>query len=204
LSLANVLFSFISSLKIKTKFMRKIKSILRGSSLLFVAAIVTLSSCTKDAQNPNGGGATGTGGTGGGKSGGGGGTIVPSPTGTPTTLPVEDVVTSGTWKVTSYVEKNESFTKQFANYTFTFNTDGTLTAKDGGNSFTGYWRSQRAIFYYGLPVTEYTSDGFVISIGDNATLSLLTKEYFISFKGLSTVSLTSINPQDDAHVTFSK
>jgi heat shock protein HslJ len=184
--------------------MRKIESILRGCSLLFVAAIVTLSSCTKSAQNTSGGGATGTGGTGGGKSGGGGGTITTSPTGTPTTLPIEDVVTSGTWKVTSFVEKNESITKQFSNYTFTFNTDGTITAKDGGNTYTGYWRSQKAIFYYGLPVTEYTSDGFVISIGDDPTLSLLTREYFISFKGLSTFSLGSINPQDDAHVTFSK
>lgn len=46
---------------------------------------------------------------------------------------------SGTWKITSFVEDGNDETNHFTGYDFTFATNGTVTAANGTNSYTGSW-----------------------------------------------------------------
>jgi len=183
--------------------MKKTISLLTICVITFLAVTFALTSCTKTAAKS---GTVSSGGGNGGGGNGGGGTPTPPPPNnpTPTSLPLADVVTVGTWKVTSCIEKKDNTTRDFSNFTFTFLNDGTLIANDGTETTTASWRSAPAIFYYGLPVYEYTSDGFFLAIGNGLPLSLISKNFSVAFKGVSTFTLGSINPTEDAHVTFTK
>ena len=52
---------------------------------------------------------------------------------------IENYVQSGTWRITSYVDSGQDETNDFNGYTFTFGSDGTLTAENGTNTMTGTW-----------------------------------------------------------------
>lgn len=162
----------------------------------------------------SGGGGTGGGGTNsGGSNSGGGGTTTPTTTTDPSlapadtttsSLPVADIITVGRWKLTSFVQGNDNLTSQFANYAFTFNSDGSMIADESGNQTIGTWHYQDAIFYYGIPVYGSSPYGFTMTIGTQLPLIELDKNYFISKKTLTTIYIDSINPNENAHITFSK
>ena len=52
---------------------------------------------------------------------------------------VENTVESGTWRITNFVDSGQNETNDFNGYNFTFASDGTLTATNGGNTLTGTW-----------------------------------------------------------------
>lgn len=52
---------------------------------------------------------------------------------------VNNEATSGSWRITSYIDSGQDETHHFTGYSFTFNTDGTLTATNGTNTYTGVW-----------------------------------------------------------------
>ncbi|ASU33216.1 hypothetical protein [Mucilaginibacter xinganensis] len=145
------------------------------------------------------------------KSGGGSSS---SPTNPVTSIPPTDTVTShlaigqiisvGTWKVTSYLEGTSSATDKFSTYTFVFDQSGKVTANQNGKLTVGSWLYQNAIFYYGIPIYGSSPDGFDISFGVTKPLGLLSKKLFISKKTTTNFFLSSINPAENAHVTFTK
>lgn len=52
---------------------------------------------------------------------------------------VRNVVQSGTWRITSFVDSGQNETSDFSGYDFTFMSNGTLTASNGSNSMNGTW-----------------------------------------------------------------
>lgn len=138
----------------------------------------------------------------------GSGTITTTPT-APTLdtvtsmLPISQIFTKGTWRVSSYIEAASSSTSKFSSFIFTFQPDGTLIADEKGTITIGRWNFKVADFYYGLPPYGYSPDGFDLLIGSKRPLLLLSKNLFISKKTLTTVYLDSVNPAEDAHMTFS-
>lgn len=52
--------------------------------------------------------------------------------------PVINAASSGTWKITYYVDSDSEETGQFSSYTFTFGSN-TITATNGTNTYTGTW-----------------------------------------------------------------
>ena len=52
---------------------------------------------------------------------------------------VISTVTSGTWRVTSFIEDGIDHTSDFTNYDFTFAANNVLTADNGSNTVTGFW-----------------------------------------------------------------
>ena len=52
---------------------------------------------------------------------------------------IEDNVNNGTWRISSFIDSGEDETNHFNGYTFTFGTDGTLTASNGSITYTGTW-----------------------------------------------------------------
>jgi len=192
------------------------KNILTPALFLFMSAgCLALQSCQKDAtlkdptltsydpgKNSSGSGG-GTGGGGSNSGGGGGSTFTPTDT-TTSQLPVANIITVGTWKIASFVQGNDNNTSQFANYVFTFNTDGSMIADDRGNQTIGSWHYQEAIFYYGIPVYGSSPYGFTMTIGTSLPLISLNENYFISKKTLTAVYIDSINPNENAHIILSK
>ena len=203
------------------------KNVFPSALFLFLSAgSLTLVSCQKEdlkdpslasvkstnvnavTKNSSGGGGDSGSGHNGGSSGGGGTTTTSDPSLAPTDtttsqLPVQSIITTGRWKLTSFVQNNDNNTAQFANYAFTFNTDGSMVA-DNGSQTVGYWHYQEAVFYYGLPVYGSSPYGLTMTIGAGLPLTLLNENYFVSKKTLTTVSIDSVNPNENAHITFSK
>ncbi|MFP9100890.1 hypothetical protein ACLI09_17725 [Flavobacterium sp. RHBU_24] len=46
---------------------------------------------------------------------------------------------SGTWRITNYVDSGNNETSDFTGYNFDFNDNGTLTASNGANTYSGSW-----------------------------------------------------------------
>ena len=169
----------------------------------------------KNSSGSGGGGTSSGGGTSGGggtNSGGGGGTttttvtdpsLAPADT-TTSQLPVADIITVGRWKISSFIQGKDNGTGQFASYVFTFNSDGSMIADDGVSQTFGTWHYQDAVFYYGIPIYGSSPYGFTMTIGTTLPLISLNENYFISKKTLTTVSIDSINPNENAHITLSK
>ncbi|UJH90914.1 hypothetical protein LZ575_19785 [Antarcticibacterium sp. 1MA-6-2] len=58
------------------------------------------------------------------------------------TINVEELTvisTTGTWRISSYVEEGNNETNHFTNYTFTFKQDGTVTAVNAESTINGTW-----------------------------------------------------------------
>ena len=56
-----------------------------------------------------------------------------------TTTQVQNAATSGTWRVTLYNEDGSVQTSDYSGYNFSFNSDGSLAATNGGSTQTGTW-----------------------------------------------------------------
>ncbi len=52
---------------------------------------------------------------------------------------VTDLAVSGSWIITSFIDSGTDETNDFAGFTFTFNSDGSLVADNGSTSITGNW-----------------------------------------------------------------
>ena len=52
---------------------------------------------------------------------------------------VESAVTSGSWKITKFVDSGTDETNNFTGYNFEFNDSDVLSATNGTNIFTGSW-----------------------------------------------------------------
>ena len=58
---------------------------------------------------------------------------------TRTTTAVSTTVSSGTWRITYYLERDVDHTADFSGYTFTFNSNGAVTAVKASNTVNGTW-----------------------------------------------------------------
>lgn len=52
---------------------------------------------------------------------------------------VEDEVIEGTWRITEFIDSGDNETALFADYNFTFNTNGTLIATNDTDTLEGTW-----------------------------------------------------------------
>ena len=52
---------------------------------------------------------------------------------------IEGNLTSGTWRISKFIDSGEDETADFNGYDFTFGGSGVLTADNGNNTYTGTW-----------------------------------------------------------------
>ena len=45
----------------------------------------------------------------------------------------------GSWRITNYIDSEQNKTALFAGYVFNFNSNGTVTATNGTNTYNGTW-----------------------------------------------------------------
>lgn len=104
--------------------------------------------------------------------------------------PVINTATSGTWKVTSFIDSGNDETNHFTGYNFTFGTSNALTATNGTNNYTGFWS-----------VTSDDSDDdnpsgdldFNISFATPANFAELTEDWDIVSYSSTTISLIHVS-----------
>lgn len=102
--------------------------------------------------------------------------------------------TSGTWRVTLFSERGVDETTDFAGYSFTFSSNGTVTAVNGANSKSGTWSSSSSKFNIDLgPKTD-----------SNKPLGELTDDWQIISVSETEIRLTDDNASRNELLTFSK
>lgn len=62
-----------------------------------------------------------------------------SSTSGPSVTEVVATVSSGTWRVTSYIDSGNDETNDFTGYNFTFGSSNLLVATNGTNTYSGTW-----------------------------------------------------------------
>lgn len=54
-------------------------------------------------------------------------------------IAIENTVESGNWRITYFFDTDSDETSDFNGYSFTFSNNGSLTATNGTNTYTGSW-----------------------------------------------------------------
>jgi hypothetical protein len=118
-----------------------------------------------------------------------------------TTENLTATLTSGTWIVSSHIQKTEDKTSKYTDYTFTFSADNkvVITTKNGKSS-SGAWVFTPAVTYYGSTSKEAIS----LNMGVEKPLDALTKKW--NFISSTTTSFKVDSPEltEDEHLQFSK
>lgn len=52
---------------------------------------------------------------------------------------VEETIQSGNWRITKYIDSGDDETSDYNGYNFTFNSDNSLVATNGTNTYNGTW-----------------------------------------------------------------
>lgn len=105
-----------------------------------------------------------------------------------------NVATSGTWRVTLFTDSGNDETSDFSGYTFSFNSNGVVTATKSGVSKNGTWSSGSNKFNIDLGVKDDT----------NKPLGELTDDWKIISTSDTEIKLTDDNSSSNEFLTFTK
>lgn len=94
---------------------------------------------------------------------------------------VSDIITQGEWKVNQYINNNLDETNVFAGYTFQFNSNGTLIARNNVGVVNGRWFEDK--------IMKQVTIQFV----SNNDLEKINDSWIVNNKQLSSVNLTVSN-----------
>ncbi len=95
---------------------------------------------------------------------------------------IAGTITNGTWRISYYHESSSDHTANFNGYTFTFSSNGTMTAIHSSGNTIGTWR-----------IDDSNVNEFHMSIGNNAPLTDLDKGWLITSQ-----TSTEIQMKDDS------
>lgn len=104
--------------------------------------------------------------------------------------PVVNTATSGTWKVTSYIDSGTDETNHFTGYNFTFASANVLTATNGTNTYTGTWSVTSSDSNDDNPSSDLDFNIGFISPADFADL---TDDWEIVSYSATTISLIDVS-----------
>jgi hypothetical protein len=106
------------------------------------------------------------------------------------------IVSSGNWRVSSFIDSGNDETQDFSGYSFVFNTNGVITATKNSSSQNGTW------------TIDNSSNKFHIDLGPKTTanhpLGELTDDWKIVSSSNTEIRLTDDNPTSSEFVTFTK
>ena len=119
---------------------------------------------------------------------------------TPTTDSLSAIITDGIWKISSFTQQSEDNTSKFNDYTFVFTKDGKINAIAKNNTTTGTW-SNGGTTYYGVNANK---NQYTINLGNSEPLRRLSHNWVLSDKSQNSIQLSSSEPTENEHVTFTK
>lgn len=104
-------------------------------------------------------------------------------------------VTAGSWRVSTFSERGEDETGDFAGYVFTFSGDGKALARKNGTERQGTWSTNNN--------SRFNID-FGAKTDANKPLGELTDDWKIISISASQIRLTDDNPSSAEFLTFTK
>jgi len=125
------------------------------------------------------------------------------PSNPPASNPSTDMV-SGTWTITSLIQRSEDKTSAFKGFIFTFLSTGNVKADKNGAVTEGTWAYYpAAVGYYGSTPSKAS---FTINLGAASPFETLTKTWNIDSTKTNSSTLSLISPEvaENMRVTFSK
>jgi len=112
---------------------------------------------------------------------------------------VNNAVTSGTWQISSFTQRTEDKTSDFAGLDFTF-ADSSKLIVSGNENFSGTWS-------YTAPSTGYygsANGGFSINLGTGSPFQRLSRSWNVASQTATVIKLDASEATEDEHVTFTK
>ncbi|MDB5226359.1 MAG: hypothetical protein JWN78_552 [Bacteroidota bacterium] len=106
---------------------------------------------------------------------------------------VGDIITSGSWRLTSFTENGTEHASDFNGYVFTFGPTGSLRANRSGIIIDGTWH-----------MNESNVNSLRISFGNNVSLKDLSKSWIVVYKSTSQFILQDDNSTHTQEVHFTK
>lgn len=109
---------------------------------------------------------------------------------------VEQTITSGSWRVTLFIDSGNDETSDFNGYNFVFQTNGVLAAVKNNVTQTGTWSYHQS------------SNKLIIDLGPkdntNKPLGELTDDWKIISRTNTEIKLTDDNPASNEFLTFTR
>jgi len=102
------------------------------------------------------------------------------------------IMTSGSWHVSYYHESGDDHISNFSGYSFTFNSNGTMTATNSSGTTNGTWSS------------DDSHNEFHISLGNNYPLNDLSNGWLIISKSSTELNLKDENSAHNEELHFSR
>ena len=107
---------------------------------------------------------------------------------------IQATATSGNWRVSLFKDSGNDETGDFNGYSFTFNSDGTISATKGATTKTGSWWTSSNKFNIDLGPKDNT----------NKPLGELTDDWKILSSNSSEIRLADDKASPDEFLTFTK
>jgi len=122
---------------------------------------------------------------------------------TPTVTDVTNTVTSGTWRITNYIDSGENETTDFTGYNFTFDTNNILRATNGTNEYIGSWSVTNDDSNDDSPSNDLD---FNIAFGGPANFLDLTDDWDIQSRTATKIELIDVSGGNGGtdYLTFEK
>ncbi len=109
---------------------------------------------------------------------------------------ITDMVVSGSWIVTSFIDSGVDETDDFSGYVFTFNANGSLTASNGTNTIEGSWSITSDDSSDDSPDDDFDDVDFNIFFASPDSFSELTEDWEIVSSSDSRIDLIHISGGD--------
>ena len=113
----------------------------------------------------------------------------PSSSNNPT---LSTLITSGSWRVSYFLESSDDHTSNFTGYVFQFNSNGTMTADVSGSTTNGTWSM------------DDSNNEFHIDLGNIAPLKDLSHGWTVISKTSTEIVLRDNNATHNEEVHFTK
>jgi len=106
---------------------------------------------------------------------------------------LSSTITSGSWRVSYYHESNDDHTTDFSGYTFTFFSNGTMTATHSSGTTNGTWQ-----------IDDRNANEFHMSLGNNMPLNKLDHGWLIISQTSSEIRMKDDNTNHSEELHFTK
>lgn len=141
------------------------KKVISLSSLVLFSLFIIMESCSKSNSSPN----------------------------TTTTINPASLVVSGTWAISSIIQRTEDKTSDYTGYVFTFMNEGSMKAEKNGAITNGTWSyTPSAVVYYGSTPSKAS---LTINLGSAKPFGQLSRIWNIDSVNTTSSRLALISPE---------
>jgi len=113
-------------------------------------------------------------------------------------------VSTGSWKVTQYLDSGKDETSDFSSYSFNFRSDGTVFAANGMSDFSGIWSLNSGSSSSSSSSSDDNSNRFTITITGNKQMDDISKKWLVVKITEVEISLTDDNPASNEYLKLGR